>query len=556
MNIPPFKYTLIVSLFCLSLTAAAQDKKNETPPNPQTGTLIDEIEVVRPYKPVLADAVKIRRNPDLNNTKPFKPVLSYTIIDKKLDLNSNIKELQAQKMSDEREAVLSNNYVKIGAGNFNTALGEVYVNTGRDEALQAGAYFRHLSQQGNLDKQQFSNQEAGVFGRSVAEAYSLSGRLTYDRRSTFFYGFDPVSSIPADKNRQRFSTIAAEGEVMNNYSEASRFNYASSIKAYQFSNIEDARESSFLISGSINKEIKLLNFGLNASADLTSTKDLSYKVGNNLLRANPYVRFQSSGFELNLGVNIVQEFGTKGRLNIFPAVSAEFPVVPGYAILFGGINGDVLKTSLKDLASENPFISKNIAIQNSVEKMNLYAGVKGNAGAGFGYKIMGYYKTIDNLQLFVNNPSLINRFDAIYDNGNSKIFGLEGEMNVKASDVFNISGKAQIFNYDLSTEREAWFKPTLRLISNARAQLNQKLFLDAELLFQGESYARLNGTAGSYTSRTLKGFLDMSAGAEYKINNKTGVYLRANNLTGQSYQRYLFYPKLGLTVLGGINYSF
>lgn len=556
MNITPFKYTLIVSLFCLSLTAAAQDKKNETPPNPQTGTLIDEIEVVRPYKPVLADAVKIRRNPDLNSTKPFKPVLSYIIIDKKLDLNSNIKELQAQKMSDEREAVLSNNYVKIGAGNFNTALGEVYVNTGRDEALQAGGYFKHLSQQGNLEKQQFSNQEAGVFGRSVAEDYSLSGKLTYDRRATFFYGFDPVSSIPADRNRQRFSTIAAEGEVMNNYSEASGFNYAASIKAYQFSNIDDARESSFLISGSVNKEIKLLNFGLNASADLTSTKDLAYKIGNNLLRANPYVRFQSSGFELNLGVNIVQEFGTKGRLNIFPAVSAEFPVVTGYAILFGGVNGDVLKTSLKDLASENPFMSKNIAIQNTVEKMNVFAGVKGNAGAAFGYKIMAYYKTIDNLQLFVNNPSLINRFDAIYDNGNSKIFGLEGEMNVKASDVLNISGKAQIFNYDLATEKEAWFKPTLRLISNARAQINQKLFLDAELLFQGESFARLNGTAGSYTSRTLKGFLDLSAGAEYKINNKTGVYLRANNLTGQSYQKYLFYPKMGLTVLGGINYSF
>ena len=343
---------------------------------------------------------------------------------------------------------------------------------------------------------------------------------------------------------------------MNNYSEASGFNYAASIKAYQFSNIDDARESSFLISGSVSKEINLLNFGLNASADLTSTKDLAYKIGNNLLRANPYVRFQSSGFELNLGVNIVQEFGTKGRLNIFPAVSAEFPVVTGYAILFGGVNGDVLKTSLKDLASENPFMSKNIAIQNTVEKMNVFAGVKGNAGAGFGYKIMAYYKTIDNLQLFVNNPSLINRFDAIYDNGNSKIFGLEGEMNVKASDVLNISGKAQIFNYDLATEKEAWFKPTLRLISNARAKINQKLFLDAELLFQGESFARLNGTAGSYTSRTLKGFLDLSAGAEYKINNKTGVYLRANNLTGQSYQKYLFYPKMGLTVLGGINYSF
>lgn len=553
---PHFKYTLIAALFCLSVSASAQDKKSEDQQKPQSGTLIEEIEVVRPYKPVLADAVKIRRNPDLNNNKPFKPVLSYNIVDKKLDLNSNIKELQAQKIQDERELVLRNNYAKVGAGNFNTALAEAYVNTGRDEALQAGAYFKHLSQQGNLEKQQFSKQEVGIFGRSIADAYSLSGRLTYDRRSTFFYGADPASSIPVNMDKQRFGTIGAEAELKNNYSESALFNYSAGINAYQFSTIDDARESSVLLSGMINKEMNLFNFGLNASADLTSTKDVSYTIGNNLLRANPYVKLQANGFELNLGVNIVQEFGTKSRLNVFPAVSAELPVVAGYAILFGGLNGDVLKTSLKDMAVENPFMNKNIAIQNSHEKMNIFAGIKGNAGAEFGYKLMAYYKTIDGLQLFVNNSTEINRFDAIYDNGKSNIFGLEGEMNVKASDILNLSGKAQILNYDLSSEKEAWFKPTLRLISNARAQISQKVFLDAELLFQGETYARVNGSAGSFSSRTLKGFLDLSAGAEYKVNNKIGVYLRANNLTGQSYQKYLFYPGMGMNVLGGLNYSF
>lgn len=556
MNIPTLKYTLIVSLFCLSVIVQAQDKKNETPPGTQPATLTEEIEVVRPYKPVLADAVKIRRNPDMNSTKAFKPVLSYNIIDKKLDLNSNIKELQAQKMADERSVSLSNNYVKVGAGNFNTAQAEAYFNNGRDEALQTGAYFKHLSQQGNLEKQQFSNQELGIFGRSVADSYTISGNLSYDRRSTFFYGFDPASSVPADMSKQRFSTIAAEAEIMNNYSKASLLNYAASINAYQFSNIEDARESSVLLRGYLNKEINLFNVGLNASADFTSTKDLAYNIGNNILRANPYVNFKGKGYELKLGANIVQEFGTSSRLNIFPSVSAELPVIPEYAMIFAGVNGDVLKTSIRDLALENPFLSKNLAIKNSLESMNIQAGVKGNVGAEFGYKIMGYYKNIDDMQLLVNNPTTINRFDIIYDSGKSNIFGIEGELNVKASDVFSIGGKAQIFKYDLATETHAWFKPTVRLVSNARAQINQKLYLDAEVLFQGETYARVNVAGGGYKSSTLKGFIDLSAGAEYKVHNKIGVYLRANNLTGQSYQRYLFYPKMGLTLLGGVNYSF
>ena len=229
MNIPTLKYRLIVSLFFLSVIAQAQDKKNDTPTGTPSANITEEIEVIRPYKPVLADAVKIRRNPDMNSNKVFKPVLTYSVIDKKLNLNSNIKELQAQQMADERLSVLSNNYIKVGAGNFNTAQAEAYFNSGRDAALQTGAYLKHLSQQGNLEKQQFSNQEMGIFGRSVADNYSISGNLSYDRRSTFFYGFVPTSSAAIDKSKQGFSTIAAEAEIMNNYSQSSPFNYAASI---------------------------------------------------------------------------------------------------------------------------------------------------------------------------------------------------------------------------------------------------------------------------------------------------------------------------------------
>jgi hypothetical protein len=94
MNFNTLKYTLLLSLFSLSVLTNAQVKNDQNPPVQQAaagGTLLEEIEVVRPYKPVLADAVKIRRNPDMNTVAAFKPVLTYNIIDKKLDLNTNIK---------------------------------------------------------------------------------------------------------------------------------------------------------------------------------------------------------------------------------------------------------------------------------------------------------------------------------------------------------------------------------------------------------------------------------------------------------------------------------
>jgi outer membrane cobalamin receptor len=559
MNFNTLKYTLLLSLFSLSVLTNAQVKNDQNPPAQQAaagGTLLEEIEVVRPYKPVLADAVKLRRNPDMNTVAAFKPVLTYNIIDKKLDLNTNIKELQAQKMADEQPVILSNNYVKAGGGNFNTALGEIYISTGKDEALQAGAFVKHLSQKGSMELQQFSRQEFGLFGRTITDDYSLSGKLIYDRNASNFYGFDPLSSVATDMSKLQFSTIGGEAEIVSSYSETSSFNYFANINAYQFSNIEDARESSVLLRGSLNKAVKQSNIGVNASIDLTSTKDQSYQIGNNILRANPYLKLKAKGFNLDLGVNIVQEFGTQTRLYILPAVSAELPIILGYATLFAGVNGDVLKTSLRDLAFENPYLNKNIAIKNSLEKMNIYGGLKGNASAEFGYKIMAWYKTVDDLQLFVNSQTLTNRFETVYDNGQSNILGFEGEINIKASEFLNLNGKAQLFNYTLASEKAAWFKPSFRLMSNAKLQIDRKVIVDAEVLFQDNVYARVNKTPGTFNSRSIDGFIDLSAGAEYKVSNKIGVYIRANNLIGKQYQRFLYYPRLGMNVLGGVNYAF
>ena len=566
MIITSLKYTLLTVCLTFSVVAFAQDKKDtKVPPTsttpektqePQKSNINEEIEVIRPYKPILAEAVKLRRNPNLDDNKPFKPQLTYTITGKKLELNADIAQLKAQKLAAEQQDTLTNNYIKIGAGNLNTGLGEIYINNGKDQALQVGMFLKHTSQSGSLDKQRFSDQQASVFGKSILDKFSLSGRFTYDRRSTFLYGFNRliIPTKPIDPQRQRYNIFDLEGELVNNKTEdENQFNYAVKLNGYLFNNFYRARENSVALSGYVNKAFNKFNMGVATSVDVTGMKD-SLSMKNNILRVNPYAKFKGNGFLLNVGLNLVQEFGTVSRLNLLPAVSVEIPIAAEYAILFGGISGDVIKTNFRDLSLENPYLNEKLEIKNSVEKMNFYGGVKGNAGSGLGFKGTASYKTVENLPLFVNNLTNENRFDLIYDGGSSHILALDGELNLRASDVLTLTGKVQFANYSLTTEREAWFKPALKLSSNVNAQITKKIMLNAEILFSGDSYAKAPTPQAEII--VVNGFADLSAGAEYRLNKKIGIYLNANNILGKTYQQYLYYPRLGFNVFGGFNFSF
>ena len=75
-------YALVALLVALGIQGQAQT-------DPTRPVTIDSFDVVRDYKPLLADAVKIRRSPDMTNKRSYMPKLSYNnIADKKLDINT------------------------------------------------------------------------------------------------------------------------------------------------------------------------------------------------------------------------------------------------------------------------------------------------------------------------------------------------------------------------------------------------------------------------------------------------------------------------------------
>jgi hypothetical protein len=532
---------------------------------PNNGSLSEEIVITTVYKPVLADAVKIRRNPNLEETQPYKAPLTYSTLDKRLDKNNEIRQLEAMKMPIERDSVPANNLVRAGFGSLSTLFGEAYVNNGQDEALQVGAFVKHFSQRGSdLPKQNEGRTEVGVFGKSIGETNTLTGRVNYLRRNNYFYGYNTaLTATPTDPTKQHFNTISAEGELARNYQDTDRvFTYALKANGYLFSNAFNAKENNVIVTGYINQTINQFYAGLGASLDLASQKDVSYSINNSFLRLNPYLKFQGDNYKIDAGLNIAKEFGFSDRFFIFPAVKLEFQVVPEYVRLFAEAKGDVNRTSLRNLSEANPFIGQDIDIQNSVDKLDIAVGLKGRLFAGLGFKASIFRNSISNLPLFISNvqtdaanpafPLGNNRFNIIYDDGRARVTGFNGELDYKASDDLDIFGRVEFKDYKLASQTEAWNLPKFKLTAGTVIHINDKIDINGSLLFRGATKDQINTNQVA----TIKSFTDLNGGVNYKATKKFSIFVQANNILNSNYQTYLYYPNYRFNIFGGAGYTF
>ncbi|MCL8000558.1 TonB-dependent receptor, partial [Brucella sp. 21LCYQ03] len=245
----------------------------------------------------------------------------------------------------------------------------------------------------------------------------------------------------------------------------------------------------------------------------------------------------------------------------------DFSLVPEYFYIFGGVTGGVERGSYREFTRQNQFLAPGARIQNMIERMNAYGGIKGNAGATFGWKAKAFYRQLEGMPLFVNN--LVNpfQFDLVYDGDGDesvKHIGVEGEINIRVSEAVNLGARLNIDNYTMAYQQETWHTPNVRLTANARFNISEKLYIDAEALFHGATSARAfaytnDGVpvdASAPTVQSIPSFLDLSAGAEYKATKQLGIFVKANNMLNNEYQRYLYYPRLGFNVIGGLNFSF
>ncbi len=511
--------------------------------------LSEQVNVVRAYKPILAEALKINTNPEIK-TETFKiEPLQYEVKPFKIDSTLKTTPIVAEKMKNESISKLYPAYIRIGGGNYASSFAEAYVSNLRSKEFQIGAKLNHQAAVGSVKNMDFSENKLGVWAKRIYSKNTFSVALNYDRDVNYFYGYDhKLFEFGRRKVRQQFDYIDLQSTIYNNAGSSNKLSYKGVFNAYNVGDAYKASESRLIFGASFLYDV----YGLSISFDAAKNSD-SLSSSNNLFEFSPSVNLKQGDILLTIGLNTYQEFGAKSLFHAYPNIKASYDWKDANLIAYAGITGKVRKNSFRDFYSENPFLGANQLIENSNEKMELFAGVRGSISNKTAYQFNFSFLQTAKEAYFVADSDVVHSYRIIYDGNASSSIHLLAALTYQSNDKVRLFGQLKINSYTTDTLAEAWHKPLYEIKAGATYAIADKFNLNGDVI----AYSSMK--APNYPTKvvsTLKGGIDLSLGVDYRYSKIISVFTKFNNILSYKRERFQYYNGYGFQALVGVGFNF
>lgn len=551
---------LALSLLLFSSTAFAQQ------PKPAKVGEVDnqEITIEKSRKIDLPPAARLfNKIPGLKPTAEQRK-MTYEFQDRKLTVGDPriTPGVLAPASTAPDETPSYNNYVKLGAGNFNTFFGEGFAGYTVTPNLAVEGSVRHLSSGiGPVDGKNSSQADTRVrlTGKYLTDAFKFQADLGYDRNAYNFYGYSREYARRTDFNpdllKQRLNTVNFGLGIENaNTDNAIDYSLKTSITSLRdrFNAAETDWGTNFRASLGITDKVFAL---VDADAYVTQRSDGPIVDNRNLFRVKPTFKYVSPLLTVTAGINAVNETDKRQNINntrAFPVLDIDLTPV-GNIHFFAGVNGDIDRNTLRSFLTENKWLAREVPLLNSTKNIDIYGGSKGALGGGFSYEGRVSYASYRNFAVFNNTIPDTTKFFVLYDAGTAKVLTISAQIAYAQKDKFRSSLRGDFFNYGIDRLEDAWGRPRTTATWTNSYVLNKKLFITADLYFY-EGIRNKNFTTN--IAYTLKPIYDANVKIDYFLGKQVSAFVSLNNIFGQQYQRYLYYQVQGLNFLGGISYSF
>ena len=494
-------------------------------------------------------------------------------------------------------------YLKAGAGAYLSPLLEFnYASKrSRDESwgFKGGTNgsFANINGLGNT---KYSDLSLGGYYQKFFMDYDLWSEFDYERNNYQFYGLDyediqmyDFYGIDSNDSLMKESFKEADSLFKQNYDlfdlhiklnslnigrDTNKLRIKSWIDFHHLNSNYDLSENHFLIgahSGWLILDEEFLGTfeldinNLNAPETLTINADNIIQSSNQknrtsgIIRLNPHIYSRKNNLIVKAGLSVQANINDNTKFHIFPDLELSYSLFKNVFIPYGGWVGNVQRNTFNDIRLENPFISEDANLQNTVQKSNLFAGVRGSLSSKFTFNLSASFQKFDSMYFFTpdNISSYGNKFQMTYDNLSQTSF--MGEITYQDSEKLKVSAKGEYFIYDPSNELYAWQKPEFLITLSGLLDLSNKIIVKSDIYLVGQRkvfshYEPLRNYEledGKYVS-TLKPLIDMNLSAEYRYNKKVSGFIQFNNFIGKKYQYWSNFPVQSINILGGVTFSF
>ncbi len=546
-----YKYIcLLISLFaCLSMTQAQNDplagKDTLTLENERIDDVIDS------NKPTIG-------TPKLKLSKPSTEGIRYDSKDFKIetDFKPTPPDPTPIDLAAE-EHVAYGNMVKLGFARFTTPLLKVYLNNTKETDYDYGMDFTHQSS--HNDRVEFRNfrKDYGSLNGSIQnDAFKLYGK--FDMYNTAYNNYADTANIRegnTDTTRMSFTRVNFKAGITSLDDPDLPYYYDLGLKLKNYDGQRENREfhlnilprGGFYITEDISLDIK-------SELTVSTAKIAGNSQRRSFLGFQPSLVYESTGFQARAGFawnRFKNNVDSTAFSNLGPWIEASFAILPEELSVIAGVTSGMTYNYYYNMIYENPYLTNDIEIKPTIEKINVYAGIKGNIGQQFDYSAKAYYKRVEN-QLIYFAPPEGAYFSALYDSLMTAV-GVHVEINydlnsdIKAGAAFNLN------TYNTSTVEKNFYATPLRFDIYAAYTWDKKLTINGQMNLYSQTPVsqRLNGDIFSRTT-----FVNVNLSADYRITDRFSVYLKVDNLLSANYQRWNNYPERPIDFGGGLTFVF
>ncbi|WP_100627116.1 TonB-dependent receptor [Algoriphagus formosus] len=386
------------------------------------------------------------------------------------------------------------------------------------------------------------------------------GGLEWAQDSYSFYGID--TSVINDPNLE-FTGI--QGNVFNTIRLHAGFRDIEKVGpiSYQgkvhFQNFKDsylAKETEIGLQGeAVFRPSDDWSGSVNLSFFNTSPEDRDYDVSRNYFAIRPQVVYQLDAFQFTAGLNLISENdsvpGKSSDFRIFPLLKASYQFADEFGF-FGEFSGDVIRNTYYSFAMENPFIGPSSQLLNTINNYKVAGGIEGMVQNTVDYRAGIDVSRFNQMHFFVNSGADTSRFELVYDD-RVTVFNINAELGFRVNELYRLSSRLDLFQYDMNLQAEAWHRPTWQVGINNQVFPLDGLLIQANLNFMGGIKARTitSNPEVPFSSEKLKTIADLQLKADYQITEKIGVFVEGNNLLNGQNVRWLNYPVRGVQLIGG-----
>lgn len=584
-------YIIIFLFLFVGKFVFAQEKPVTTKANDTIKTEV--INVVTSYTPKVTDAFKIKKKPTIKlSNKSKKRTLEYQIFPAPVASTFTPKKGTFKGVDFSDREKLYDNYLAVGFGNNTTPYLETFIHYSTRFQNDFGIYAKYISSDDPVENttlnSSFSELIANLFYKQEDRYFDWRVGFDVEKKDYNWYGLPNINFNPTLLNNidesQTYNYLNVHGKISF---EDSYINFGKLAISY-FTDAWKSNEYRGILNSQFQFPLQSLgaNFNditLDISLDyLRGSFSQSYENTNNINYSfftadiKPVYKFNIHKFKVKLGGKIYYSSDIENNINHFlayPDVQISYPIINNYATLYLGADGDLHTNTYKQFSEENPFISPTQFLTQTNEKYNFFGGLNGKLSQNISYNTRISYRkyedkalhSINNSKsdgttsLYNGNPILGyeygNSFSVIYDDLDNLHFFGEIEWDFNKNLVLGANGE---FNtYTPKQQQYAWNLPKLKSEIFAKYKTH-KWYAGANIFFQSQriDVSYLSSFPGNSIPIGIEKYFDVNINGGYVFNDYLSVFVKANNVLDNNYQRFSNYNVQGFQILGGVTYKF